>query len=353
MAKRWGLMGLVVSTLLVALSSCAGDREVINLFNWTYFIPDQVLTNFERESGIHVRLDTYDSNDSMYAKLRSGNANYDIAVPSGDFVSMMIAERMIQPLDRQLLSNFDNLDPEILTYTNFDPGNVYSVPYALGATGINVNAQHVPDGSYSASWSIFERTDLARRMTLLNDTRDLLGVALKYLGYSANSTNALEIEQARDHIIEKWKPNVLKFDDEMFGKDFASGNTWVAHGFPEVVLKELESERDFENYRFVLPAQGGLIYLDNMVILADAPQPELAHQLINYILRLDVHAFIMDEFWYPTLMPAAQNLRTVQPPYTIEELFANNYELRANIGDAVSLYTNAWNTIMQVSRREN
>ncbi|NIZ40128.1 extracellular solute-binding protein [Entomospira entomophila] len=345
MMKKRVLIGLIAT--LGALSSCGAgkDRQVVNLFNWTYFIPDQVLYDFRNETGIHVQLDTYDGNDTMYAKLLSGNANYDVVVPSGDFVSLMIEQNMLQPLHKELLPNFRHFDPMILTYITFDPGNVYSVPYALGATGININTGKVSE--FEASWRIFEREDLARRMTLMNDTRDVIGGALKYLGYSANSTNPDEINQARDHIIRYWKPNILKFDAEMFGKDFATGNTWIAQGFPEVVMKELEGSEAFKNHHFALPKEGGLIYLDNMAILADAPHPDLAHQLINYILRLDVHAFIMDEFWYPTLMPEAEALRRVAVPYSIEGLFANNYEFRENVGDAVTYYTQAWNVIMQ------
>lgn len=345
MMKKRTLVSLLI--ILVVLSSCGGgeERRSVNLFNWTYFTPDHVLANFRKETGIKVILDTYDGNDSMYAKLRSGNANYDVVVPSGDFVSMMIEQKMLQPLEKEKLPNFSNFDSKVLSYIHFDPGNVYSVPYALGATGINVNTEKVSFVPHS--WKIFERSDLARRMTLMNDTRDVIGGALKYLGYSANSTNVEEINQAKDLIIERWKPNILKFDAEMFGKDFASGNTWIAQGFPEVVLKELEGTRSLDNFNFILPEEGGLIYLDNMVILADAPNPNFAHELINYILRLDVHALIMDEFWYPSLMPQAESYRSVRAPYTIDQLFANNYELRANVGDAVTYYTQAWNAIMQ------
>lgn len=102
-----------------------------------------MLTDFRRETGIRVHLDTYDSNDTMYAKLLTQSANYDVVVPSGDYVSMMIAQGMLQPLDKSLLPNFANFNADILSYIDFDPGNVYSVPYALGATGINVNTNMV------------------------------------------------------------------------------------------------------------------------------------------------------------------------------------------------------------------
>lgn len=338
-------VGLLALFMMIVLTSCGAGGPTVHFYNWTYFTPDQVLIDFRRETGIRVILDTYDSNDTMYARLRAGGSLYDVVVPSGDFVSMMINQGMLQPLNHELLPNMANFDPRYLEFSTFDPGNVYSVPYAIGTTGININTARVPE--FESSWNIFERSDLHRRMTLMNDSRDVLGGALRYLGFSANSTSLEEINAARDHIIERWRPNLLRFDAEMFGKDFASGNTWVAHGFPEVVLKELEGDAAIANYHFALPREGGLIYLDNMVVLANAPNPLYAHELINFILRADVHATIMDEFWYPTLMPAAAPLRRVQPPYTIEQLLENNFEFRANVGDAVVYYTQAWNRIMQ------
>jgi spermidine/putrescine transport system substrate-binding protein len=335
---------LLVVMVLFSFVSCGRDKkETLYLFNWTYFIPDQVLFDFEKEFGVRVELDTYDGNDTMYAKLRSGNAPYDVVVPSGDFVAMMAQQGMLRELDKELLPNLKHIDQSILDYMNFDPGQRYSVPYAIGATGINVNIRQVPDAD--ASWTMFDRTDLASRMTLMNDTRDVLAGALKTLGYSANSMSLEEINAARDLVLS-WKPNILKFDAESFGKDFASGNTWVAQGFPEVVMKELESASAFADYRFLVPREGGLIYLDNMVVLANAPNPELAHTFINYILRPDVHAKIMDEFWYPSLMEKAEPMRKVEAPYTIAQLFENNYELRADVGEALRYYTAAWDMIM-------
>lgn len=334
---------LAAAGALILLASCQ-QKEKLYLYNWTYFIPDETIFRFEKEFNVRVILDTYDGNDTMYAKLKAGNAAFDIAVPSGDYVSIMAKQGMLAELDKSLLPNFAEINPEILSYIDFDPGNRYSVPYALGATGININTNYVPE--YEESWSIFSREDLKNRMTLMNDTRDVLGGALRYLGYSANSVNRNEIQAAKEQVL-RWKPNLLKFDAESFGKDFAAKNTWIAQGFPEVVLKELESEADRAAYRFAAPKEGGLLYLDNMVILNNAPHKELAHTFINYILRPETHAFIMDEFYYPTILPAADPLRQVQAPYSIADLFAKNYEFRKDIGEANSLYVEAWNEILQ------
>lgn len=132
---------------------------------------------------------------------------------------------------------------------------------------------------------------------MMYDVRETLGVALAYLGYSVNSTDAEEIAQARDLLLE-WKPNLLKFDAEMFGKDFASGSSVIAHGYAEVVLTELEAA-DGVDYQYLLPKEGGLVYVDNLVILAGSKNVEGAHQLINYLLRPDVHARIADTFIIP------------------------------------------------------
>jgi spermidine/putrescine transport system substrate-binding protein len=342
-ARYWQVMGFCSIVLLI--SSCGNGQRTVKFYNWSYFIPDHVLYDFERETGINIEMDTYESNDQMYSTLRSGVKTYDVTVPSGDFVAIMKREGMLQPLQKADIPNFGNLSQDILAYVDFDPGNVYSIPYAVSVTGLNVNTKYVTE--YEESWSLLGREDLWGRTSSKTDTRELLGNALKYLGYSANSTDPLEINEARDFVLT-WKEHI-EFDDEGYDVSFVAEENWVVHGFPEAVLTALDG--DTEHYVFVMPKEGGLIYLDNMVVLANAQNTAEAHEWMNYILRLDVHAAIMDEFWYPTLMPDAQSLRKVVAPYTVADLFENNYEFRADVGSAAGeLYMRAWADIMDLFR---
>jgi spermidine/putrescine transport system substrate-binding protein len=335
------LLPIVAGALF--LFSCGPQKETINLYNWTYYIPFEVLKSFEKEYGIRVNLDSYDSNEMMYAKIASGNTGYDITVPSSDYAALMIRQGMLQELDHALLPNLVNVDPAILLQMqSYDTGNRYTVPYFEGATGIHVNTNFVKE--YDESWSIFNRTDLKNRMTLMNDPREVLGGALKMLGYSANSTSPAEINEAKNLVIQ-WKQNILKFDAESFGKDFANGNVYVAHGYAEVVLKELEGFTE-TSHRFFIPKEGSVLYLDNLVILKSSQKREAAHQFINYLLTPQIHAAIADTFFYPTVIPAAEEYRTIAPPYTLQDAIAKGSELRLDVGKAINYYNSAWNEIM-------
>jgi spermidine/putrescine transport system substrate-binding protein len=335
----------LLMTLLWTLSfiACAPKGEVLYLFNWAYYIPDDVLDDFRRETGIKVVLDTYDSNETLYAKLRSGNAKYDIVVPSADYMELMRDQGMLAAIDKSLLPNLAYLDEDVRAMLTFDAEQHFSVPYFIGSAGINVNKRHAPD--LPSTWGIFGLEQYKGRMTMMNDMRETLGAALAYNGFSINSTNAAEIEIAKQTVLG-WKRNLLKFDAEMFGKDFASGTTYIAHGYAEVVLTELE-EVDGVEYEYILPDEGGVIYVDNLVILADSSNSENAHTFINYLLRPDVHARIADTFYYPTLMQAAKELRSKSPAYELSDLIAKGYEVKRDVGADSNMYVQAWAEILR------
>ncbi len=165
---------------LHVLASCGGGQKKLFLFNWIYYIPDDVITDFTKETGIEVVVDSYASNEEMYNKIVAGGSGYDLIVPSGDYVSIMIAEKLLEPIDKSKLKNFGNLDPAAIARIGFDVGNTHSVPYMMGAAGVSVNKTKVT--GYEHSWSIFDKTDLKGRMTMLDDMREVLGAALKSLG---------------------------------------------------------------------------------------------------------------------------------------------------------------------------
>lgn len=340
--KKVGVMLLLATMVLV--SSCS-KKEQINFYNWTYYVPDEILERFEQETNVKVMLETYDGNETMYAKLATGNHNFDIAVPSSDFVSIMKNKGMLQPINKDLIPNFSNIDETVLSYIKFDEGNEYSVPYFLGTTGISVNTKEMPE--YPESWSMFSNKDskYRGRMSVMSDMRDILGGALRYLGYSGNTVKPEEIDEARDLIINEWKPNII-FDAESFGKSFANGSLIAAQGFPEVVLKELENGPATEGYKFFLPKEGTMMYFDNFVILKESKNVSNAHNFINFMLQPDIHAFIADYFYYPTIIKGAEKLRKNSAPYDINDAL-NAGEFRNDLGTDLELYTAAWSKIME------
>jgi spermidine/putrescine transport system substrate-binding protein len=335
---------LAIIVTFAVLTGCQRSGKVLNLYNWTYYIPFETLKSFEAETGIRVKLDSYDSNEMMYAKIAAGNTGYDITLPSSYYVPMMIGKNMLHQLSHEQLPNLKGVSPDVLAMMDdFDKNSRFSIPYFVGAAGINVNTEFVKD--YEESWHIFERPDLKNRISLLNDTRDMLGAALLTLGFSVNTINAAEVDAAKNLVL-LWKKNALKFDAESFGKDFANKNIYVAYGYPEVVLKELEGD-DLEHYAFFIPREGAVMFLDTLVILKTSDKYKEAHMFLNYLLRPDVHAFIADEFFYPTIIPAAEGLRKTTPPYTIATLKERHSELSKDVGPHLKLYADAWNQIFE------
>ena len=176
--------------------SAKSDSKKLYLFNWTYYTPDSVINKFEKEFGVDVVYDSYPSNEEMFAKLRGGGADYDIVIPSGDYVSIMMELGMLSEIDLSKIPNVSNISDLVLSKATYDPEMKYSVPYYMGAAGIAVNKTKLKD--YEKSWNIFADKSLAGHMVMLDDMREVLGDALAHLGYSVNTKNPAELAQAKD-----------------------------------------------------------------------------------------------------------------------------------------------------------
>ena len=331
-------LAVLAAAILPATVSCGGPR--LRIYNWTYYTPDTVIEKFEKEYNVKVVYDEFASNEDMFAKLQAGGSGYDVIFPSGDYVSIMIQEDMLERIDRSKMSNLGHVDPEILRKAIYDPNMEYSVPYYYGAAGITVNTAKVPD--FEESWSIFSRQDLRGRMTMLDDMRDVLGAALAYLGFSVNTKDPGQISAARDLINNLWKPNLVKFDSESFGKGYANGDFWVVHGYAEVVSEEIEgNEQLIKDTVFFIPREGGPSYIDNMCIPKGAKNIELAHKFIDFIHRPEIYAEFVDTFDFPaTANISARQYKTGDSLYTTEDLV--NTEMEVDLGSAFDYYNDAW-----------
>jgi spermidine/putrescine transport system substrate-binding protein len=276
----------------------------------------------------------------MFAKLKAGGSGYDIVFPSGDYVSIMIHENMLEKIDKSKLSNLGNIDPTVLRKATYDPIMEYSVPYYYGAAGVIVNTALVPE--FEQSWSIFSRTDLRGRMTMLDDMREVMGDALAYLGYSVNTKNPAQINRARDLINNEWKPNLTKFDAEAFGKGYANGDFWVVQGYAEVVYEEImDNPQLMRDTFYFVPKEGGPAYLDSMCILKGSKNVDLAHKFIDYIHRPEIYAEFCDEFGFPaTANVPARKYKSGDSWYSEDALV--NTELKDDLGEALDRYNEAW-----------
>lgn len=338
----------IFAILLMALILVAGCNKkieqtdtklVLNIYNWTYYIPDTVIKDFEAKYNVKVVYDMYASNEEMYAKLKAGGNGYDIVFPSEDYVKIMIKGDMLEKLDKTKLNVFQYLDPKILSKINYDPGNEYSVPYMMGAAGIAVNKAKV--SNLARSVSILSRQDLKGRITLLDDMREVLGLALKAQGHSVNTTQKSELEAAQKLVLD-WRQNIVRFDSESFGKGFASGEFWVVHGYAENVFLELDKAKESE-VDFFIPREGGPMYIDSMVILKGAKNTDLAYKFINYIHEPEVYAQIADFLRIPAINMAARHLLKNPPRYTPEDL--SRCEIKEDVGTDLDKYNLIWEAI--------
>ena len=337
---------MVISALVVVflLSSCGGQR--LRIYNWTYYTPDSVIEKFEKEYNVRVIYDQFASNEELYAKIEASGGGYDVIFPSGDFVSIMIKQDMLEKIDKSKFTNLENVDPEILQKASYDPEMDYSVPYYYGAAGIIVNTAKVPD--YEESWSILGRDDLRNRMVMLDDMREVLGGALTYLGYSVNTVEPYQVEAAKNLVNNAWKPNLVKFDAEGFGKGYASGDFWVVHGYAEVVFEEIaDNPQLLDDTVFFIPREGGPAYIDNMCILKGAKNIDLAYKFIDFIHRPEIYAEIVDAFDFPaTVNIPARQYKTGDSMYTVDDLV--NTELSVDLGPALDMYSEAWFSSIRV-----
>ena len=348
--KKVPLIAVAIAAALfaaAALTGCSKKAEgstsagKLFIYNWTYYTPDSVIEKFEKEYSVDVVYDSFASNEEMFAKLKAGGTGYDIVFPSGDYVSIMKAENMLEKLDKAKLPNLKNVDPVVLQKATYDPAMDYSVPYYFGAAGIAVNTAKVKD--YEKSWSIFARTDLKGKMTMLDDMREVMGDALAHLKYSVNTVDPVQIEAAKELINTKWKPNLIKFDAEAFGKGFAAGEFWVVQGYAEVVYSEITEDQK-KDVDFFIPAEGGPSYIDSMCILKGSKNMDMALKFIDFIHRPEIYAEFVDSFGFPaTANVPARTLQKVEPYYKAEALATT--ELKEDLGEKLELYNQAWQAI--------
>lgn len=340
---------LTMLSCLFLITSCSNksgtaqtsgtEKQKLYIYNWTYYIPDTVLREFEKRFNATIVYDMYASNEEMFAKLKAGGTGYDIVFPSGDYVSIMARENMIDSIDKSKIPNFSNLDTSVLRKITYDQGCVHSVPYIMGSAGISVNRKQV--NSYEKSWSIFDKKELKGRVTLLDDMREVLGAALKTLGYSVNTTNPDELAKAKD-VVLKWRDNIVKFDAEAFAKGFAAGEFYAVHGYAENVFLELDSNQR-KDVEFFIPKEGSAMYMDNMVLLKDAKNKELAYKFMNFIHEPEIFAQVVDFLMLPSINVPARAIRKVKPNYEISDLV--NSEFKEDLGQNLELYNSIWNEI--------
>ncbi len=340
MKKHLVALAAVLALLVGSLPASAADK-VVNLYIWSEYMPDEVLKDFTGKTGIKVKIATYDSNETLYAKVKMlGGKGYDIIVPSAEYVSRMAGEGLLADIDKSLLPNLANLD-ETFRNLSYDPGNAHSVPYMWGTTGIAVNTAMVPEAQV-AGYADLWNPALAGKLLLPDDMRTTFGMALKVLGYSTNDTDPAHIEQAYLRAKSLY-PAVKVFDSDSPKQALLNGEVAVAvlwNGEAYVT----NSENDAIVY--VYPKEGVNRWVDNLCIPKNAANVESAHAFINYLLEPEVAAKISQEMGYATpnkaamaLLPAeVRDNQIIYPP--ADKLEGSEFE--TDLGQAQRLYDQYW-----------
>ncbi len=272
------------------LGSTIGEENILYLFNWNNYIAPKTVKRFEQSCNCKLSQNYYSDNEEMLAKLAAGAAGYDLIVPTGNAMDSLIRQGVLKPLNKSLLPNFKNIHSVHLN-TKFDPGNIYSVPYAYTLTLLGFNQEKIHDlGLPVNTWAIiFEPKYLKKikgRVTVLDSQRELMAAALKYLGYSVNDTNEEHWNQAKEMIIRA-KPYWAAFSNTSYIRELASGNLWVAHGYSnDMYQAELDAQKSGREFtiNYSTPNEGGVLSLDSMVLHQSGVRADLAHQFINFML---------------------------------------------------------------------
>ena len=336
------LAALALAAAVAALAGCAEKKPVLHVYTWSDYIKPELVAQCERENNCKVVVDTYASNEEMYAKLKAGASGYGLLFPSSYMVKIMHDQGMLQKLELDLIPNRANVDPDYMKLA-FDQAMDHSVPYTVTITCLGYLGSKVPD--FKPTWGMLDREDLKGRMTMLNDHREVIGVALKYLGYSLNTLDDRQLAEAKD-VVLRWKKNLAKFENEQYKNGLASGEFLLVHGYSgDLMLVQSENE----DIQIAIPREGAALSFDDMVIPAGARQVELAHRFINFVLDPHVAAELTEFIYF--LCPNEVSYQHLSaetradpilfpPPEVVEKL-----EMIGDLGEGNAKYTKLWDEI--------
>jgi spermidine/putrescine transport system substrate-binding protein len=354
---RTTVLGLSLSSISILLNACKGGEsgggaeaaadaaaadlgpieKELNVYNWSDYIAEDTVPNFEKEFGVKVTYDTYESNEEMVAKLQAGASGYDIVVPSGYIIPVLIATNLITPLNQVYLTNRSNISP-IFRGLRSDPEDKYTVPWQWGSSGIAYRADKVK--VLVDSWAVFHEERLAGKMTMMDDGREVIGSQLRYRGHSLNSREPAELAQARTDCINA-KRNLKAYISAPVKAQLISGDVWISQLWNGDTA---QARAEQPNLRYVVPREGCTIWVDTMVVPRSAPHKRAAHEWMNYILRPEVGAALSEATGYGSPNAAAVEIMKDPVPYpTAEEL--QRLEYQVDLGKDTEMWDRIWTEI--------
>ncbi len=326
------LAGSACALSLLSGTAAAEDKELV-FMNWGPYINSGILEQFTKETGIKVIYSTYESNETLYAKLKTHNQGYDLVVPSTYFVAKMRDEGMLQKIDKSKLSNFKNLDSNYLDKP-YDPNNDYSIPHVVAINlGLAVNTDMYDPNDFQ-SWGDLWKPELKGQLMLMDDTREVFHIALRKLGYSGNSTDDKQIDEAYAEL-QKLMPNVLVFNSDNPAAPYLSGEVGLGmlwNGSAAAAQKEGLP------IKLVFPKEGGIGWVDNFAISSGAKNVDAAHKMIDFLLRPEIAEQISRDTGYLTGVKASNDkFQDVAPLFPSQEDL-DRVEWQSAVGDKTVKY---------------
>lgn len=335
---------LSVLTLAFVLTASGASKQ-LNLFIWSEYIDPEIVKSFEQKFDCKVNIDLYEDNESMLAKVQGGGAGlYDIVVPSDNIVPAMVKQKLLAPLRHENIPNLKNLEKKFIN-PSYDPNNNFSVAYQWGTLGIL--ARRTADKPVPDSWGVlFDEKQKAGSFMLIDSVRDQVGAALKYLGYSVNSTDPKELKAARDLIIAAKKRSVgfdgsVGVKNKILAKTAQLGIVYSGEG--------VRAATEDTNLVYVIPKEGSILWVDNLVILSKAPHRDLAEQFLNFILSPEMGAKLSAYTQFST--PNREAKKLMKPEdlantavYPSAETMAR-LEFLTDPGAKIRLYDEVWTQI--------
>ncbi|HEX7637531.1 MAG TPA: extracellular solute-binding protein [Burkholderiaceae bacterium] len=300
-----------VAALVPSARAAAPEPKVLNVYNWSDYIADDTLKNFEKETGIHVNYDNYDTNEILHGKLVAGRTGYDIVVPSAHFAKMQIQAGLFQKLDKSKLTNWGNLDPALLKLmAQVDPGNQYLVDWLWGFVTVGINTGKVkqalggmpmPQNPFSLIFDPRYASKLKScGISFLDSPSEVLPIALGYVGKPAYSRNPADYDVA-GAMLKKIRPDVTRFSSSGYINDMVAGSVCAVLGYSgdiNIARARAIAAKNGNDIMAFVPRSGATLFFDSMAIPADAPHPQNALLFMNYILRPQVHASLTNKVFY-------------------------------------------------------
>lgn len=338
----------LVTSCFSITASAANRKTVLNVYNWGEYINLEVISMFEdKYPDIKVNYTTYDSNESMYAKIVSGAASYDIVIPSDYMISKLIDEDMLAPLNFDNIPNFKNVS-ESLKGKSFDPDNTYSVPYFWNTVVMIYNTAYVDkEDVQEQSWDLLWNEKYAGKILMFDNPRDAFGIALKKLGYSQNSENAEEWRQAAE-LLNQQKPLVQAYVMDAIFDKMETAEAWIAPYYAGDALIIQNGNPDID---FYMPTEGTNLFFDAMCVLKSSENKEAAEKFINFMCEPEIAAMNSETVGYATPIDPALDLLdeelTSNPLiYPSEEYLDRNTEVFINLSQKTQqLQSELWTSL--------